>query len=107
MNSFSNPQDFEVLWPSGPSAIPPIEPAPRLPSLAGKRIGFLWDDMFRGDEIFPLLEAQIRALEPGVEFVGHEQFGAIFGGSEHVVLEELPARLRSLEIDAVISGNGC
>lgn len=107
MSMPSNPERFEVLWPGGPSAIPQIEPAPRLDQLAGKRIGFLWDDMFRGDDIFPMLEENLRALEPSAEFVGYETFGSIFGGDEHTVLEALPDRLKHLEIDAVVSGNGC
>ena len=76
-------------------------------SLAGKRIGFLWDDMFRGDEIFALLKDHISQLEPTAQFVDHTEFGPIFGGDEHAVLDALPERLRSLGIDAVISGNGC
>ena len=107
MSTLSNREHFEVLWPGGPSAIAQIQPAPRLSALAGKRIGFLWDDMFRGDDIFPILEEHLRALEPSAEIVGYETFGSIFGGDEHTVLEALPDRLKRLEIDAVVSGNGC
>ena len=41
-------QEFEALWPGGVSAIDVVAPAPR-GDLKGKRIGFLWDDMFRGE----------------------------------------------------------
>ena len=100
-------EQFEALWPGGPSAVSEIAPAPRPESLSGKRIGFLWDYVFRGDEIFPILEERIRTAFDDAEFVGHETFGSTFGGNEHEVLEALPERLKALGIDAVISGNGC
>ena len=107
MTSETNEQHFDVLWPGGPSAVPTVPAAGRLDTLDGKRIGFLWDRMFRGEEIFPYLEQQIRARFPKVEFVGYDAFGSTFGGDEDVVLEALPARLRELRIHGVISGNGC
>lgn len=103
----SNEQCFEVLWPGGPSAVPAIPTAKRPASLNGKRIGFLWDSMFRGDEIFPILEQRLKSQFPDTEFVGYEAFGSTFGGDEHAVLEALPARLKELQIHGVISGNGC
>ena len=97
---------LDVLWPGGQSAVPAIRPAERPPTLDGKRIGFLWDHMFRGDEIFPMLEGQLRDDFADVEFVGFDQFGSTFGGDEHAVLAALPERLEALRVDAVISGIG-
>ena len=50
--------------------------APRS-DLTGKRIGLLWDNVFRGDEIFPILEKNISKRYDKVKFVGYEQFGSI------------------------------
>ena len=97
--------DYEALWPGGASAVPLVPPAPRPDSLSGKRIAFLWDSMFRGEEIFPALQAHIRSQFDDVEFISYEEFGSTFGGSEHAVLEALPERLQTLKVDAVISGN--
>jgi hypothetical protein len=44
-----------VVWPRGQKTVAPKAVAPRLPTLDGMTIGELWDDLFRGDEIFPLL----------------------------------------------------
>ena len=96
----------EVLWPGGESAVERMEPAARPATLHGKRIGFLWDHMFRGDEIFPMLEDRLRDEFTDVEFVGFEEFGSTFGGDEHAVLDALPERLAAQRVDAVISGIG-
>ena len=95
-----------ALWPGGDSAVAPIEPALRPPGLDARRVGFLWNHVFRGEEIFPLLARRLEAEFEGVEFVGFDAFGSTFGGDEHAVVEALPSRLRDLGVDAVISGVG-
>ncbi|MBC8239472.1 MAG: hypothetical protein H8E30_03250 [Alphaproteobacteria bacterium] len=100
-------EEFAALWPGGVNAVPAIPPAPRLAGLDGKRIGFLWDYVFRGEEIFPALERSLTASFAGLEIVDYEAFGSTFGGDEHAVLAALPQRLQALKIDAVISGIGC
>ncbi len=95
-----------AFWPGGDSAVAPIEPAPRPASLRVRRVGFLWNHVFRGEEIFPLLARRLEAEFEGVEFVGFDAFGSTFGGDEHAVVEALPSRLRDLGVDAVISGIG-
>ena len=95
-----------ALWPGGDSAVAPIEPAPRPGGLDGRRVGFLWNHVFRGEEIFPLLARRLEAEFEGVELVGFDAFGSTFGGDEHAVVEALPSRLRDLGVDAVISGVG-
>ena len=97
---------FSALWPGGDSAVAPIEPAPRPESLRARRVGFLWNHMFRGEEIFPLLATRLEAEFKGVEFVDFDAFGSTFGGDEHTVIDALPSRLRDHGVDAVISGIG-
>lgn len=99
--------DYSVVWPRGPKTAKLVELAPRLPSLEGKRIAFLWDYLFRGDEIFPVLERELAARYPGVAFVPWSEFGTTHGEGEHEVLAGLGHRLAELEVDAVVSGMGC
>ena len=99
-------EDLSALWPGGDSAVAQIEPAPRPASLDAKRVGFLWNHVFRGEEIFPLLAARLEAEFEGVELVGFDSFGSTFGGDEHAVVDALPSRLSDLGVDAVISGIG-
>ena len=96
-----------VMWPRGRRTVTARPVAPRLDTLAGKTIGQLWDDLFRGDEIFPMLEAALAQRYPGVKFVDYRTFGSTHGAEEHEVLANLPARLRELGVDAIISGMAC
>ena len=103
----SEEQDQAVFWPRGERKAEVQPLAPRMADLAGKTVCELWDYMFRGDEIFPILEAELKTRYPGVRFVGYDTFGSTHGGDETRVLAELPARLKELGADAVISGMGC
>ena len=98
---------YRVVWPRGIQTVQASDVAPRLTTLEGKTIGELWDDLFRGDEIFPILEEEIGRRFPGVRFVRYDTFGSTHGRDEQRVLAELPERLKQLEVDAVISGMAC
>ncbi|MEZ5815465.1 MAG: hypothetical protein R3D44_00085 [Hyphomicrobiaceae bacterium] len=99
--------NYAVVWPRSARTIDVKPLAPRLPSLEGKTVAFLWDYLFRGDEIWPVLSAELGRRFPGMRFIGWEEFGSTHGDEEHQVLAELPGKLRTLGIDAVVSGMGC
>lgn len=96
-----------VFWPRGERTLKAQDVASRPDSLAGKKIAFVWDYLFRGDEIFPILERELRSRFPGVRFVSYDEFGSTHGEDEHAVVAGLPAKLQALGVDAVISGMGC
>jgi hypothetical protein len=102
-----NEPKFEVVWPSSPRGVQSRPLAPRLDSLSGKRIAFLWDYLFRGDELFPVLEAELGRRFPGVEFVGYEVFGNLHGPEEAQLVGEIPSVIAARGVDAVVSGVGC
>jgi hypothetical protein len=98
---------YEVVWPKSPRGVQSRRPAPRLDDLNAKRVAFLWDYLFRGDEIFPVLEAELTARFPGVEIVGYEVFGNTHGSDEKEMVAGLPEGLTQRHIDAVVSAMGC
>ena len=98
---------FKVVWPRSPRGVQAQRLGDRLPTLAGKRIGFLWDYMFRGEELFPALAEELRGRYPDIEIVGYDEFGNTHGPDEAEVIAGLPNRLVSRHIDAVVSGFGC
>lgn len=98
---------YPVLWPRSAKQAELMPLAPRHADLAGKKVAFLWDYLFRGDEIFPILESELRDRFPGMEFVGYDSFGSTHGDQEQAILANLPENIRKLGIDAVVSGMGC
>jgi hypothetical protein len=95
------------VWPRAPRVVERGTLARRLPTLEGRTIAFLWDAVFRGDEIFPVIESALRDRFPSVRFVGWNAFGSTFGGDEAPTIAALPGRLHELGVDAVVSGIGC
>jgi hypothetical protein len=98
---------YEVYWPRSPRRSTIKALAPRHASLAGKKIAFLWDFLFRGDQVFTVLERELKARFPGVSFVNWNEFGNTHGTDERKVVAALPQRCKELGVDAVISGMGC
>ncbi|MFC1970797.1 hypothetical protein ACFLV0_02525 [Chloroflexota bacterium] len=98
---------YEVVWPRGNRGTDIIPLAPRLSTLEGKTVGFLWNYLFRGDEIFSALEKELTKRYSGINFVGYEVFGSTHGDEEAKVLAALPDKLKQNKCDAVISGIGC
>jgi hypothetical protein len=67
----------------------------------------LWDQLFKGDIVFELLEEGLKRRYPDIRFVSWREFGSTHGGEEKEVLAALPQRLRELGVDAVMSGMAC
>ena len=97
---------YECVWPKSALGVTSGRAAQRPATLEGLRVGFVWDFMFRGEDLFPVLERELKARF-GVEVVGYDMFGNIHGGDEAAVVEALPGRLDEHGIDAVVVGNGC
>ena len=102
-----NDGHYEVVWPRSERTVPVKPLAERFDTLEGKTICQLWDYLFRGDEIFPMLETELAKRYPGVRFIRYDEFGSTHGEDEGQVLADLPRKLREAGADAVISGMGC
>ncbi|MEN9644549.1 MAG: hypothetical protein RL238_1218 [Actinomycetota bacterium] len=98
---------YDVVWPKSPRGVQRRRAAERLTTLEGARIGFVWDYMFRGEEIFPVIASELATRFPGLEVVGYDTFGNIHGADEVALVEAMPGTLDEHSIDAVVVGNGC
>ena len=98
---------YEAVSPLGSTPGRKRALAPRLATLEGKTIGQLWNWMFYGDVMFPIIEELMRARYPGVRFVPYTVFGTTHSATEREDIAALPAKLAAHEVDAVISGLGC
>jgi len=98
---------YEALWPRSPRQVGVKPLARRLDTLNGKTIAQLWDYVFRGNEVFALLEEGLKKRYPDVRFVNFKEFGNTHGSEEREVLASLPRKFKEMGVDAVISGMGC
>ena len=76
--------------------------APRLASLAGKRIGFVSNQQWQAFRMLPLIKGMLEADFPDIEVLPVEQFphgNTLIGNAEtaHIVKQS--------HVDAVIIGN--
>ena len=97
---------YDVVWPLGPSAATAGTMAPRPDNLDGKVVGELWDYLFKGEEIFPLIRTSLRARYPDISFVPYDTLGSIHGRDEAELAASLPDQLRAHGVDAVITAIG-
>ena len=77
-------------------------------SLRGRRVAYLWDELFRGPEMFEVISDVARERHGDVGFVGWEEFGNFHASAaeERRVLEALPELLRSHRVDLVVAAVG-
>ena len=101
----SEPQ-YAVLSPLSRKATGDAAGAPRLTDLNDKTVCEIWDGIFRGETIYPLVREYIKARFPRVRFVDPSAFGNFYGARDHAILSELPEKLREHKIDAAIVGIG-
>lgn len=97
---------YGVVWPLGRSTYDTRATNPRLSDLSGKTIAEVWDYLFRGEEIFPILREKLAARFPGVKFVGYDVFGNVHGPQQRNLVARAPELLRQHKVDAVISAIG-
>ena len=98
---------YQALWPGSPRQSKVKALAKRLDTLDGKTIATVWDQVFRGNEVFEYLEEGIKARYTGAKFVSWKEFGNTHGSDERAVVAALPAKFKEMGVDAVISGMGC
>jgi hypothetical protein len=92
---------LEFHDPSG--AIEVKQPhAPRVDSLAGKRIGFVSNEQWQAYRMLPKLKALLEADFPGIEVLPIDAFPQ---GNAVIGSEETAEMVKRREVDGVIIGN--
>lgn len=76
--------------------------APRLRSLAGKRIGFVSNEQWQAFRMLPLLKSLIERDIPGVEVLPIDAFPQ---GNALIGKEETADAVKRSGVDAVVIGN--
>ena len=99
-------KSYRVVWPLGRRGVKTGTAAPRLESLEGKTIGELWNYLYGGDQLFPLIEVLLKERFPHIKFINYAKFGNTHGKKEKEVIAALPGKLAEYGCDAVISATG-
>ena len=76
--------------------------APRVDSLAGKRIGFVSNEQWQAYRMLPLLKAPLERDVPGVTVLPIDAFPQ---GNALIGTEETASLVKRSGVDAVIIGN--
>jgi hypothetical protein len=97
---------YETVWPLGRKAYRDTASQPRVPDLSGKVVAELWDYLFRGEDIFPILREELAARYPGIRFVTYDVFGNVHGPRQRDLVGRVPELLKEHEVDCVISAIG-
>ena len=95
---------YDVVSPVGPRALEAFNLSAPVADLSGKTVVELWDWLFRGSVLFPIVRERLQQRFPGVRIVDYNAFGNTHQGG--AILEKLPAFLRQHGADLVISGFG-
>jgi hypothetical protein len=99
---------YAVLSPTGSKVAVSLESlAPRLDTLAGARIGFVWDYFGNGDQMYEIFNDALGDRQgDGTTFISYERFGNIHGPDERDVFDALPGRLAEARVKALVVGVG-
>ena len=100
---------YEALWPLAPREAGDVPERERAGTLAGLRVAYIWDELFRGPEMFEVISETARErYGDDVTFVGWEEFGNFHASAaaEKRVLDALPDLLRSHRVDLVVAAVG-
>ena len=76
--------------------------APRLPSLAGKKIGMLSNGQWQAYRMLPLVKSMLEEDFPGIELLPIDAYPQ---GNELIGTDKTAALVKSSGVDAVIVGN--
>lgn len=97
---------YDVVWPLGKSAYDTRAPNERIADLSGITVAELWDYLFRGEDIFPIVRARLTEQFPGIRFVTYGVFGNVHGPQQRELIADVPKLLREHGCNAVITAIG-
>ena len=90
----TNSNAYEVVWPRGKRVKTGARLAKRLDTLEGKVVCELWDWIFRGNQIFAVIEQELAKRYPGVNSQARGSSAQPTGGMKKEVIAALPEKLK-------------
>jgi hypothetical protein len=103
-------EKISVVNPAGLPAVKGSPLAPRLADLNGKTIAEVWNGVFKGDVVFPLVRKALRRRYPGVRIIPYTAFhhlpGSDVPSEQRALVAEILAQVRTKGVQAIITGMG-
>lgn len=103
-------EKLSVVSPAGLPAVQASRPAPRLADLNGTTIAEVWNGVFKGDVVFPLVREALQRRYPGVRIIPYTEFhhlpGSDVPSEQRALVTQLLAQARTQGAHAVITGMG-
>ena len=84
--------------------------SPHLDTLAGKTIGEVYNNHFKGELMFQTYRRLFKEKYPGVKIIPYDEFPIVYVGgdpaSQKKIASEIAALAKERGCDALITGNG-
>ena len=81
-----------------------------LDTLNGKTIGEVYNNHFKGEQMFRAYRRLFKARYPGIKIIPYDQFPIVYVGGDPASQKQTVADIARLakewEVDAIITGNG-
>ena len=81
-----------------------------LDTLEGKTIGEVYNNHFKGEQMFGVYRRLFKEKYPGVKIIPYDQFPIVYVGGDPVsqknTAKEIARLAKEWEVDAIITGNG-
>lgn len=97
---------YDVVSPEPPRVGQPPAITDGVRDLNDRTVVHLWDGLFKGDELFAIIGAELTRRFPRVRLLDHSVFGRTHGPDERRILADLPAKLTEVHADVALSGLG-
>lgn len=97
---------YDVVWPLGRSSSVSVGGALRTSSLEGGRVGFVWNYLYCGPEIFEETKHQLQGRLDDISFEDYEVFGNFHSPNEDEELAALPGAIRATGVTSVVAAVG-
>ena len=101
---------MSVISPEGLQLRAPGGVSRHLDTLAGKTIGEVYNNHFKGEFMFQTYRRLFEERYPGVKIIPYDKFPIVYVGgdpaSQKKTAKEIAALAKNWGVDALISGNG-
>ncbi|HTD90331.1 MAG TPA: hypothetical protein VK663_06695 [Burkholderiales bacterium] len=103
-------QKMAVISPEGLQLRTTSGVSRHLDTLEGKTIGEVYNNHFKGEQMFRAYRRLLKEKFPGVKIIPYDQFPTVYVGGDPVsqkkTAQDIAALAKKWQVDAIITGNG-